>query len=365
MSMRKKFLITAGGTGGHIFPAQGLAQQLARQSASHEVLFVAGGLSSNRYFDRSLFPFKEVACSPLLSRNPLKSLKGCLNMGRGFYQSLRILKEYQPDVVVGFGSYYTVPTLLAAKWLKIPIILHEANSIPGKANKWFAPYAQYIGVHFPYTQRLLKGKTVEVGMPLREGYCHSILSKEAARDYFQLNQEIPVLLVFGGSQGARTINQLMQACLRDGFHSTFQVIHLTGDETIIQSLIKQYKANGIKASVKAFETNMNRAWKAADVFVGRSGASTIAEAMEFEVPGILIPYPAATDNHQEKNADFLIETVKGGIKILEKTLTPMRFKEELNYLLDAVNLDRMRQCIYHYKQQPNRMDLCKLVLTYL
>ncbi len=360
--MRKKIIITAGGTGGHIFPAQALAQQLIKQSPSLEILFVGGGLASNRYFDRSLFSFREVACGPLLGRHPLKSLRDVLAMMRGIYQSWHLMKIYQPDAVVGFGSYYTVPTLLAAKLLSIPIVLHEANSVPGKANKWFAPYAEAIGVHFPYTASLLKGKTFEVGMPLREGYTRSPLSKGEAREAFQLNPQMLTVLVFGGSQGAWMINQLIKESIGHGEKVPFQLIHLTGDEAIVVELSLLYASHRIKACVKAFEKQMNRAWEAADLFIGRSGASTIAEAMEFEVPGILIPYPFATDNHQEKNADFLVETVGGGIKLLEQTLTSIRLKEELNQVLQTAKLAQMSQAIQAYKQQTTRIELCQLVL---
>ena len=151
----KKVVITAGGTGGHLYPAQALAQQLKKLSPSREVLFVAGGLLTSRFFNRDQFNFEEVACSPLLSRNPLKVLKGLKNLVRGTSQTVAILKRFKPDVVVGFGSFYTAPILLAAKWLKIPIILHEANSVPGKANQWLASFADTVAVHFPFNDRLL------------------------------------------------------------------------------------------------------------------------------------------------------------------------------------------------------------------
>ena len=132
-------VITAGGTGGHLYPAQALAEQFTQQPMPHDVLFVAGGLRTNRNFDRTRFSFQEITCSPFVSRHPLKSLKGMQNLCRGIDESVAILRQFKPDVVVGFGSFYTVSAVLAARWLKIPIILHEANSIPGKANQWLSP----------------------------------------------------------------------------------------------------------------------------------------------------------------------------------------------------------------------------------
>lgn len=362
--MRKRVLITAGGTGGHLYPAQGFASELMERHPDIEILFMAGGLSTNRYFDRSRFKFHDVSCSPLVSRNPLKILKGAFNMAQGIYQGCRLIKQFDPHVVVGFGSYYTVSTLLAAKACRIPIVLHEANSIPGKANKVFAPYVEAVGVHFPGTAALLKGQSFEVGMPLRDGYKKALNCGKSAKRYFQLNEGQPVLLIFGGSQGARQINQRVKQALKQKISAfqNVQVIHLTGDENSIPELQALYQEQGIKVCLKPFENNMNRAWAAADLFLGRAGAATIAEAMEFEVPGLLVPYPHAAENHQETNADFLEHQVKGGIKILESQLTPQRLNEELKRLLEKEHLDSKRQSMNAYKGSPNRQDFSQLVL---
>jgi UDP-N-acetylglucosamine--N-acetylmuramyl-(pentapeptide) pyrophosphoryl-undecaprenol N-acetylglucosamine transferase len=363
--MKKRILITAGGTGGHVYPAQGLAHQLLKKEEI-EILFVAGGLASNRYFERNCFPFKEVACSPFLSRYPWKCAKGLYHLVKGISQSKQIIKSFDPHVVVGFGSYYTVSTVLAARMCQIPIILHEANSIPGKANKWFAPLVHTVGVHFPYTKSLLKGQSVEVGMPLREGYEYGFIAQEEARQLFNLDPHCPTLLVFGGSQGANSLNQMMKTCILKHhipFEKNMQIIHLTGHESAVAELSQIYKENGIKACVKPFEKAMNYAWAAASCFLGRSGASTIAEALEFEVPGLLIPYPYATDNHQEKNADFLVNDVKGALKLLESQWTPEKVGSMLNQLWNEAKENSYRQAMRDYKTRPSRLDLCQLILN--
>ncbi len=360
----KRILITAGGTGGHLYPAQALAQQLMRQSGASNVLFVAGGLGTNRYFDRNCFSFREIACSPLLSRNLLKSFKGMTNLFKGFKESVAILKDYRPDVVVGFGSYYTVPTLLAARWLKIPIVLHEANSIPGRANKWLAPLAACIGLHFPLTAAFFKkGKTVEVGLPLREGYHLKAVSKEAALTYYGLSAQRTTLLICGGSQGARAINQLIEQCLPVLRRLSLQIIHLTGDADTALALTALYASQHIPANVKAFESQMQMAWCAADGFVGRSGASTIAESIEFEVPGLLIPYPYATNQHQEKNADFLVDTVGSAWKLLELGLNSERLGKGIEDLFQDQQYAIFKKALKTYKQRPHQMTLCQLILN--
>jgi UDP-N-acetylglucosamine--N-acetylmuramyl-(pentapeptide) pyrophosphoryl-undecaprenol N-acetylglucosamine transferase len=359
----KRIVITAGGTGGHLYPAQALAQQLMQQSAASHILFVAGGLGANRYFDRHRFPFHEIACCPLLSRNPLKSIKGMSTLFKGFNQSIAILKEYRPDVVVGFGSYYTVPILLAARWLKIPIVLHEANSIPGRANKWLAPLATCVSLHFPSTASFFKKKTVTVGLPLREGYHLKAMSKEAALAYYGFSAQCSTLLICGGSQGARAINQLIEQCLPALKRLSLQIIHLTGDVDKAATLAELYASQHISANVKAFESQMQMAWRAADAFIGRSGASTIAESLEFEVPGLLIPYPYATDRHQEKNADFLVETVGSAWKLLEPGLTFEHLGKAIEDLFQDQHYFAFKKAFRVYKQRPHQMTLCQLILN--
>lgn len=358
----KKVIIAAGGTGGHLYPAQALAQQLHQQSNRHSILFMAGGLGSNRYFDRAQFSYQEIACSPLISKNPLKAIKGLKNLVTGTLESVAILKQFNPDVVVGFGSFYTVPTLLAARWLKIPIILHEANSIPGRANKWLASFADRVALHFPSTAAYFRGNTVEVGLPLREGYSLGALPKEQALSHYHLKVGRRTLLICGGSQGSQAINGAIQECIPHLQRLDLQVIHLTGDQKAAETLIALYAASRIPASVKAFETQMQMAWIAADAFVGRSGASTVAESLEFEVPGLLIPYPHATDNHQEKNADFLIDAVGSAWKLLESELTPGKLGDAMERFFQQDQMQSFKDALRTYKKRPHQMTLCDLVL---
>lgn len=356
----KRVLITAGGTGGHLYPAQALAQQLKNQTSPSEVLFVAGGLQMNRFFDRNQFHFEEIACSPLLIRNPLKLIKGISNLLKGSYQTVGIIKKFKPDVVVGFGSFYTAPILFAARWMKIPILLHEANSVPGKANRWLSSFADKIGIFFPSTASYFNEKAVEVGFPLREGYQLGLQSKAKALASYDLKGDQKTLLIFGGSQGAKGINRIIEEALLDIKQLGLQVIHFTGSQKESEKFRELYQKYEIRSAVKPFETEMHYAWSAADLFIGRSGAATVAESIEFEVPGILIPFPFATDNHQEKNADFLVEVVKSSWKLLETegNLLGNRLKKFFQ------EFDGFKMGLKKYKQRENQMTLCELVLNH-
>lgn len=356
---KKKIVIAAGGTGGHIFPAIGLAEQLAALTDAPDLLFAAGGLATNRYFDRSQFDFQEIACAPLLSKHPLKLLKGLYKLGLGTKQACKLIDTFKADLVVAFGSFYTVPILLAAKLKKVPFILHEANSIPGKANRWFAPYAAAVGVHFSYTANSLKGNVYEVGMPLRAGFKRENVSKQAALDYYGFNPHDPVLLIFGGSQGAQAINRWVEQCQLP----VVQVLHFTGSGKDVDRYVSHYRSRGLKAVVKPFESEMQKAWGCADLFLARAGAATIAEAIEFEVPGVLIPFPYATDNHQELNARFLVEKVGSAYKFQESDLTSTLLSDALQKVL--IDGELLQQNVKTFKARPHQLDLCKLVLNHL
>jgi UDP-N-acetylglucosamine--N-acetylmuramyl-(pentapeptide) pyrophosphoryl-undecaprenol N-acetylglucosamine transferase len=365
--MKKKVMIVVGGTGGHVIPSVSLARQLQKSAPGINLMFVGGDLHTNRFFDKHEFLHKSVSCAPVSIKNPLKLLKNLTKIFKGMWQSRGIIKNFQPDVIIGFGSYYTFPTLLAAKFSKIPIILHEANSIPGKVNKLLSRHALTTGIYFPETASLLKGDTVEVSMPLREGYHMGAVTKKCAKDYFFLNQNKITLLVFGGSQGAKKINELVSNAIChyfDGNKDTIQVLHFTGCPHSQHEIEKMYHDNGIESSVKEYEKRMDYAWQAADLVISRSGASTIAEQMEFEVPGILIPYPYSTDAHQDKNALFMTKTVGGAISFKEDELNPKILGKKISMFLnhDQILLPTMQDAMRSYKKKSFQKDLCTLVI---
>lgn len=348
-----KILIATGGTGGHVYPAMALAQQILQEIPDSQVLFVGGGLKENRYFDHQAFPFRTVSCGAFLSKRPSALMGAFANIAKGVWQSCAIIREFHPDVAVGFGSFYAFPPLVAAKIMSVPLVLHEANSIPGKVNRLLSRWATVTGVHFPETAHLLKGHSVEVGLPLRQGFCHATINSADAKTHFGLHPEKLTLLVFGGSQGARSINILVSEALKElKATQAFQVLHLVGDPSMVDQIQDGYLQGGIRACVKPFESRMDIAWNAADVVISRAGAGTIAEQLEFEVPGILIPYPRATDNHQEHNADFMVATVGGAVKLHEKGLLPSRLATCLaEFLKDGTLLAAMRHAMKEYKKR--------------
>lgn len=363
--MTKRILITVGGTGGHIFPAIALGNQLRKNGA--DLLFVGGNLSANPYFDQEDFSHRSISCATFKKKNPWALMKTMTKILWGIRQSVNILAAYKPNIIVGFGSYYTLPILLAAYFKSVPFILHEANSIPGKVNRLLSKYAAAAGVHFPETGHLLNCKTYEVGLPLRPSYYKGSSTKSQARDYFNLQHSLFTILIFGGSQGAVSLNNLVSKAFAEhlmDLKDFCQIIHLTGDRSSSNVLSDYYKKIGFKSCVKPFESRMDLAWQAADISIARAGAGTIAEQMEFEVPGILIPYPHATDNHQDKNADFLVKTVGGAVKKKESDLTPLLLAQELR----SFSLEKqkgMSQAMSDYKYTYRVKNFCNLILEEL
>jgi UDP-N-acetylglucosamine--N-acetylmuramyl-(pentapeptide) pyrophosphoryl-undecaprenol N-acetylglucosamine transferase len=251
--------------------------------------------------------------------------------------------------------------------MSVPIVLHEANSIPGKVNRYLSSWAEVTAVHFPETQHLLKGPSVEVGMPLRDGFRHASIPREEAIRHFGLDPERKTLLVFGGSQGATSINRLVEGAVGQLNLQNFQILHIAGDVNILDELETFYATKNIRACVKPFENRMELAWQAAHIVICRAGAGAVAEQMEFEVPGILIPFPHAADNHQEHNADFMCATVGGAVKLLEKDLTASRLAACISDLWNDQEgiLTRMQQAMQHYKKRARSRDLCALIKDYL
>lgn len=365
--MKKKVVVAVGGTGGHIFPALSFAKKFQQENKSAEIHFIGGGLTKNPYFDKS-FSYSDISCGNF-SKKLKSNLRSFSKISKGIWQSYRLLSKHRPDLIVGFGSYHTLPLLSSAKLKGIPIILHESNSIPGRVNRFFSRFALKTCIFFPGTANHLKGFSIPVEMPLREGYATKI-NKDAALEHFNLSKGKITLLVFGGSQGAQFINELMMKSLPllpQNICAQIQILHFTGDSTLIESLEKLYSSFGVQALVKKFETNMNIAWQASDMMITRSGSGTIAEAIAFEKPGIFIPYRYAMDNHQEFNADFMVNFVKGAIKLRETEITANKFADKLTELItdNGIALLEMKNNIYSYKKNMPSDDLCHVVNEFL
>lgn len=349
---KRKLLIAVGGTGGHLFPAQALAQDLMREMPEIELLFAGAGLSSNHYFHREKFSYQDVSSATPFRGNLFKAGGQIFS---GVRKGVGLVQEYKPDLVIGFGSFHSFPLLVAALYKKVPFLLFEPNAIPGKVNRLLSRWAETTAVQFPHAKTLLKGKTLEVAMPL----ARSPIDRKLAHAYFGLNPDLPTILVFGGSQGAASINRTF--CEASAFlKRAFQVIHITGRKGDMQEVKRSYESLDLRASVKEFEERMDYAFSAADLAICRAGAVTLAELIAYEVPAILIPFPLAADDHQRRNAEVMEKEICGARMLLESELNPQRLAGVVQTLL-AEEKEEMKKSLRRFKEKAEKGALSELV----
>ena len=304
-----------------------------------KVLFI----STDRQVDtRALkgrsFETTVLKCRPLKGLGLLAKLVTAIRLPASLIAAGVIIRRFKPDLVLGVGGYVTGPVILAARLLGVPCCIHEQNSVPGLTNRLLGRFVHKIFISLPGSEPYFPAaKTVLTGNPVRQE-----LLSAAAMPVKKENQS-PTLLVLGGSQGAHRINMLMLQAFaehRSALPLGLTVIHQTGsrDEEEVR---KEYTRLGIRAQVAAFFTDMATLYREADLVVSRAGATTLTELMLFAKPAILIPYPYAADNHQEKNGLFLAE--RGGAKMFVETdLTgPALAREIVRLIIDKEELNRM------------------------
>jgi UDP-N-acetylglucosamine--N-acetylmuramyl-(pentapeptide) pyrophosphoryl-undecaprenol N-acetylglucosamine transferase len=329
-----KIIIAAGGTGGHLIPAQALAEELKGRGAW--VGFVGAGLATTPYFDREQYPFFDISSATFSFYSPLRALRAFPILTRGILRARTLLTAIKPALVVGFGSYHSFPVLAAARWQRIPILLHAADAIPGRVVRLFARVAKLTGVAIPDAAAHLKGNIELIPTPLRAAYSEPLPSRSQARQQFGLEPNDPTLLVFGGSQGAHQLNQIVCAAL-EGL-SGWQVIHITGFHDPPGEIARRYQTREQRHYVAAYEEKMVAAWAAADLAIMRAGASSVGELLAMRVPAILVPYPHAADAHQAANAAW-VERIGGAIHLPEQELSAERLRD----CLKTCTLDRLQQ----------------------
>lgn len=307
MSSSLHLALACGGTGGHFFPALAIAREFRNQGGA-VTFFVSGQhvAEHRRLAGEAGFPAVELS-SVRLPRGAAEVALFPFRLLVARHQARRALVANKPDLLLGMGSFATVPAALAAKALRIPIVLHEGNTKTGKANRFLARFAKLLMTSFPEQADRLPCPTVHTGFPLRESLIAAANAPATPREYLLahgLDESLPVLLVFGGSQGARFINQLLAetaATLAPEPRRRLQVLHFTG-QADNRELLSAYHRAGLSAAVKSSETDMAAAYQAASLVVSRAGAATISELALFAKPAVLIPLPTAADDHQTANA---------------------------------------------------------------
>ncbi|MEM6711061.1 MAG: undecaprenyldiphospho-muramoylpentapeptide beta-N-acetylglucosaminyltransferase [Pseudomonadota bacterium] len=325
------FIVCAGGTGGHLFPAQALSEAL--QARGHTV-----DLMTDERADRYgvSFPARQTHIIPSATFSPkqiFKAIPGGFTLLRGAMKAFSVMGRPKPSAIIGFGGYPTVPPLMAARLRRVPIVLHEQNAVLGRANVAMANAARIIATSFDPTEGVpssTRALIVQTGNPVRG----AVLEAATAPYVLPRPKEPFELLAFGGSQGARVFADLVPSAVEQLSADKRKLIRVTQQcrPEDIARVREAYDAMGVPCDLGAFFVDMPQRMARAHLVVARSGASTVAELAALGRPSILVPYPHALDQDQAKNAERL-EAAGGAILSLQKTIGPVRLSQLFTRLM--------------------------------
>lgn len=341
-----RVILSGGGTGGHIYPAVSIAKEIKKQYKYAEILFIG----TERGLESSIVPKEGFNLLKIKVRGFERklSLGNVLAVKESFislFKVSKIIRDFKPDIVIGTGGYVCGSVLLAASLMNIPTIIHEQNAFPGVTNKILARLVDIIAVNFSEAEKYFpqNNKVIVTGNPIRSDMLS--ISREEGLKAFGFSKELPVVFVVGGSRGAKRLNESVLLLAKHCTSSkSFQMLHMTG-ETQYADIVQRYRGEGIDLDSKYLKVvpylyNMPHALAAGDIIISRCGASTLSEITALGKPSILIPYPYATDNHQEYNARAL-EKNGAAVVILERDLN-----EELLYSEVADMLNKSEKVNY-------------------
>ncbi len=343
-----KVIIAAAQTGGHINPGIAIANKIKKENKNARIIFIG----TNRGLENDLVPragyeLKTINAYGINRKISIENVKNIFQTLKGFKEAKKIVKKFKPDVVIGTGGFICGPVLMAAKKYKIPSLIHESNAFPGVATKLLSKKVDTVLVGFEdATKRLSKAKKIVVtGTPTKiKKVDLNIEQKEKLVKELGLKETMPIVLIFGGSQGAKSINNALIDIIKNKANKNYQIIWASGPKqyNVIKENLKELKININKienVKIVPYIYNMEEVMNLSDVIISRSGAMTITEIAITGKPAIFIPFPFATENHQEYNARVLADVGAAKIildkelngEILAKTLDDMfKNKDELS-----------------------------------
>ncbi|SHI62373.1 undecaprenyldiphospho-muramoylpentapeptide beta-N-acetylglucosaminyltransferase [Lutispora thermophila] len=346
-------ILTGGGTGGHIYPAISIARGILEKYKDAEILFVGTEKGmENSIVPKEGFPLRTIKVRGFLRKLTFQNVVAIKENMVSFLECRKIIKEFKPDIVIGTGGYVSGTMVMTAALMGIPTMIHEQNAFPGVTNRILSRYVDKIALTFPEASRYFryKDKIMVTGNPLR-GEITKITKLEGMRA-LGFDENKPLLLIVGGSRGAKKINEssmlVAEECEKK---REFQLLHMTG-ESQYKDVIEQYEKKNIPHDTSYLKVipyihNAPYAYAAADLLISRCGAGLISEITALGKPSILIPYPYATDNHQEYNARAL-EKSNAAIVILESELNEKVLLDKVKYLL--ANKEKMREMTNNSKK---------------
>jgi UDP-N-acetylglucosamine--N-acetylmuramyl-(pentapeptide) pyrophosphoryl-undecaprenol N-acetylglucosamine transferase len=344
--MGKRFIISGGGTGGHIFPAISIANALKQSLPDAEILFVGAiGRMEMEKVPAAGYPIEGLPVSGFDRKNMLKNVKVLINLVKSLLKARNIIYKFKPDAAIGVGGYASGPLLRAASACGVPTVIQEQNSYAGITNKLLAAKASCICVAYDEMEQFFPAdKIVKTGNPIRQDLLLVKPKSQVAYDYFKFSPDKKTLLIVGGSLGARTINQSVIAHLKSLSESGIQVIWQTG-KFYIEEVRKAYEPfKNANILVTDFVTRMDYAYAVADVVISRAGASSISELCLLGKPTILVPSPNVAEDHQTKNAMALVKK-DAAVMITDATAREQLIPVTLNLIADDAKCHQLTENI--------------------
>lgn len=334
-----RVVISAGGTGGHIYPALAIIHKIKEMEPNSEFIYIG---THNRMekdiIPAAGIPFESLEIYGLNRKKIWKNVKTVNCLFKAIKKSKKIIKKFQPDIVIGVGGYVTAPVIYAAKKLGYKTFIHEQNSIPGASNNFLTHYADLIGVSFKSSIKYFpEYKTIFTGNPCGE---EALAKKRVAKTKFGLTEKKQLVLFVMGSLGSSKMNDMLVKTMHLFEKKDYEILFVTG-----KNMYEEVSKNTFPKNVKVVDyiENMTGVMKSVDIMVSRAGASTISEIVALQVPSILIPSPYVTNNHQYKNA---MDLVNNGAALLleEKNFKETKLVDMIdNMLNDSKRIEEMKK----------------------
>ncbi|MFC2091253.1 undecaprenyldiphospho-muramoylpentapeptide beta-N-acetylglucosaminyltransferase [Elusimicrobiota bacterium] len=303
--MKKKYgkiVMAVGGTGGHIYPALALTQEIEKIDPELLINFIVDYRPlAYRVFSSNGYHVNRIASSPLPRKKVYNICMFIVKIIIGTAESLILLKKIKPDIMVAFGAYISVPAVFAAFICGVPVILHEQNYFPGLANKFLTFMAKHVAISYKASIKYFPAdKTVLTGNPVRKVVLDT--DRKKGIDYFGLDERRITIMVFGGSLGSYNINSALMGALPylEEYNDKLQFIHICGNK-LYRELLEHYSKFQFSARIYKYLEPIENAYSVADIILARAGATTIAEIAAIGIPAIFIPYSESTSQHQFLN----------------------------------------------------------------
>lgn len=341
MDNKKTYFITGGGTGGHIYPAIAVADELLKQNDTSKIFYVGNpnNLEAEIVKDKD-YEFLPVISSGMPRKISFDFIKWTAKMFLAWIKCCKYIKQYQPDIIFGTGGYVSAPVLLAGLTMKVPFVMHDCDANPGLVTRELSPFAKSISIAFDIAKSKLKNLNCYInGNPIRTTF--ATLTKEEARKTLGLENKLTICIM-GGSQGAKAINNATVEILKDlSTNYNLQIIFQTGkrnfDEVIknLKEIYPEYEQDK-NLIIRPYFEDMVTVLKACDIAVSRAGSLSISELCASSIATIFIPYPYAAADHQRKNAKYMVEH-GAGLYLENNDSTPETLKKEIVQLIENTN----------------------------